>query len=192
VGHDFHFGHKRSGNVPLLAAMGGELGFDVVGMRLVGDDSPESVELSSTRIRTLLSGGEVRQAAELLGRPHEVRGTVDHGDARGRELGFPTANVGVPSEILLPADGIYAGWYEGPHGEVYAAAISLGRRPTFYDNADTSLLEAFLLDYDGDLYGQPAKVRFVERTRGEVKFDSVDALIDQMNHDVDNVRTVLA
>jgi riboflavin kinase/FMN adenylyltransferase len=190
VGHDFHFGHKRSGNVPMLAAMGGELDFDVLGMRLVGDDA--GTEVSSTRIRGLLADGDVRKAASLLGRPHEVRGTVDHGDARGRELGFPTANVGVPSEILLPADGIYAGWYEGPEGETHAAAISLGRRPTFYDNVDTSLLEAYLLDFDGDLYDQPAKVRFVERMRGEVKFDSVDALIDQMNHDVANVRTVLA
>ncbi|MDQ1404140.1 MAG: riboflavin kinase / adenylyltransferase [Actinomycetota bacterium] len=191
VGHDFHFGHQRAGNVPLLAAMGGELGFDVVGMRLVDDGTAESAEVSSTRIRQLLQQGLVREASALLGRPHEVRGQVGRGDARGRELGFPTANVVVPSEILLPADGIYAGWYERPGGQVHPAAISLGRRPTFYDDAETSLLEAFLLDFDGDLYDEPARVRFVERMRGEVKFDSVDALVDQMNHDVDNVRTAL-
>jgi riboflavin kinase/FMN adenylyltransferase len=189
VGHDFHFGHKRSGNVPMLAAMGGELGFDVLGMRLVGDDA--GTEVSSTRIRGLLTEGDVRQAATLLGRPHEVRGQVDHGDARGRDLGFPTANVGVPSEILLPADGIYAGWYERPGGEVHPAAVSLGRRPTFYESAETSLLEAYLLDFSGDLYDEPARVRFVERLRGEVKFDSVDDLIAQMAVDVDNARTVL-
>jgi riboflavin kinase/FMN adenylyltransferase len=133
----------------------------------------------------------VTEAAALLGRPHEVRGTVELGDKRGRELGFPTANVGVPAEIQLPADGIYAGWYERPDGSVHPAAISLGRRPTFYEHADMSLLEAYLLDFDGELYGERAKVRFVERLREEAKFDSVDALITQMGKDVDQARSLL-
>jgi riboflavin kinase/FMN adenylyltransferase len=97
----------------------------------------------------------------------------------------------MPADVLLPADGIYAGWYERPDGEVHAAAMSLGRRPTFYADAELSLLECYLLDFEGDLYGQPAKVRFVERLRGEVKFDSVDALIEQMGRDVQEARQLL-
>ena len=190
VGHDFHFGRNRGGNVPMLQEMGAELGFDVLGINLVADDDKSEV-VSSTRIRNLLGEGDVAGAARLLGRPHEVRGTVQHGDERGRELGFPTANVAVPADVLLPADGIYAGWYERPDGHVHAAAMSLGRRPTFYEDAELSLLECYLLDFDDDLYDEPAKVRFVQRLRGEVKFDSVDDLIAQMSRDVDEARTIL-
>jgi riboflavin kinase / FMN adenylyltransferase len=191
VGHDFHFGRDRGGNVPMLQEMGAELGFDVLGINLVADDG-ESEVVSSTRIRKLLAAGDVAGAARLLGRPHEVRGVVQHGDARGRELGFPTANVAVPDDVLLPADGIYAGWFERPDGTVHAAAMSLGRRPTFYADAALSLLECYLLDFEGDLYDQPAKVRFVARLRGEAKFDSVEALIEQMAKDVDDARTCLS
>ena len=192
VGHDFHFGRNRGGNVPMLQEMGAELGFDVLGINLVADDDPERGEVvSSTRIRGLLADGDVAGAALLLGRPHEVRGQVQHGDKRGRELGFPTANVAVPADVLLPADGIYAGWYERADGTVHAAAMSLGRRPTFYEDAHLSLLECYLLDFDGDLYDEPAKVRFVQRLRGEVKFDSVDELVAQMSKDVDEARTLL-
>ena len=189
VGHDFHFGHRRRGNVALLQAMGAELGFDVLGISLVGDgDDP----VSSTRIRALLAAGDVEGAAALLGRPHEVRGRVVKGDDRGRQLGFPTANVAVPAEILLPADAIYAGWYERPVGAVHRAAISLGRRPTFHDHADASVLEAHLLDFEGDLYGEEAKVRFVTRLRGEERYDSVEALVAQMACDVLATRDALA
>lgn len=192
VGHDFHFGRNRGGSVPMLQEMGAELGFDVLGINLVADDDPDHGEVvSSTRIRNLLGEGDVAGAALLLGRPHEVRGKVQHGDKRGRELGFPTANVAVPADVLLPADGIYAGWYERPDGKVHAAAMSLGRRPTFYEDAALSLLECYLLDFGGDLYDEPAKVRFVQRLRGEVKFDSVDALVEQMSKDVDEARTLL-
>ena len=190
VGHDFHFGHGRRGNVPFLQRMGADHGFDVLGISLVADGGNEAV--SSTRIRKLLTEGSVEEAATLLGRPHEVRGTVEHGDARGRDLGFPTANVAVPAAMCLPADGIYAGWYERPDGSVHPTAISLGRRPTFYETADASLLEAYLLDFDGDLYGEAAKVRFVRRLRGELKFDSVDALVEQMGADVDATREALS
>jgi len=189
VGHDFHFGHNRGGNVPLLQRMGAELGFDVVGIKLVSAAAGEAV--SSTRIRVLLAEGKVDEAAELLGRPHEVRGVVTPGDARGRDLGFPTANVAVPSDIVLPADGIYAGWYERPDGSVYAAALSIGRRPQFYADAQASLLEAYLLDFDGDLYGEPARVRFVCRLRGEARFESVEGLVAQMGRDVAQTRTAL-
>jgi riboflavin kinase / FMN adenylyltransferase len=117
---------------------------------------------------------------------------VSHGDGRGAsELGMPTANVSVPGNVLLPADGIYAGWYERPNGEVHPTAISLGRRPTFYRNAPFSLLEAHLLDFSGDLYDEPARVRFVTWLRGEVRFDTVDALIAQMNRDCDDARRLL-
>ena len=190
VGADFHFGHRRGGNVALLEQMGTDLGFEVVGLGLVapqGDHEP----FSSTRVRGALANGDVAIAARLLGHPHEVRGTVVQGDQRGRELGFPTANVAVPEEICLPADGIYAGEYCGPDGVRRPPAISLGRRPTFYEDAEHSLLEAHLLDFDGDLYGQPAAVRFVERLRGEQRFDSVDALVEQMGKDVEATRRLI-
>ena len=107
-----------------------------------------------------LAGGQVELAAELLGRPFEARGVVVVGDQRGRLLGFPTANVEVPNAVCVPADGVYAGWYERPNGEVHQCALNLGRRPTFYEHADHSLLEAHLLDFEGDIYGERAEVRF--------------------------------
>ncbi len=192
VGRDFHFGRGRRGTVGLLAEMGATLGFDVVGLQLVevpGIDGP----VSSTAVRRRVVEGDVAGAAALLGRPFELRGVVEAGDGRGgRQLGFPTANVAVAPEIQVPADGIYAGWYERPERSVHAAAISVGRRPTFYDRAESSVVEAYLLDFDGDLYGQPARLRFVERLRGEERFDSVDALVAQMALDVDATRKVLA
>jgi riboflavin kinase/FMN adenylyltransferase len=176
--------------------MGEERGFEVVGLGLVdeaGDSSHGPGEaVSSTRIRNLLTEGRVSEAAALLGRPHEVRGVVQRGDGRGGAvLGFPTANIAVPREILLPADGIYAGHYERPDGSVHAAAISLGRRPTFYEHADSSLLEAYLLEFSGDLYGEGAKVRFVTRLRGEERFDSPEALAAQMAKDIEATRAAL-
>jgi riboflavin kinase/FMN adenylyltransferase len=147
--------------------------------------------VSSTAIRRSLAAGDVVAAAAGLGRHHEVRGVVSHGDKRARDLGYPTANVAAPDDIQLPADGIYAGWYERPDGEVHPAAISLGRRPTFYEDAHTSLLEPHLLDFDGDLYGEVARVRFVERLRAEERFDSVDDLVAQMGRDCDAARLIL-
>jgi riboflavin kinase/FMN adenylyltransferase len=194
VGADFHFGNQRRGNVALLSAMGSECGFEVVGIPLVEAESggvPENIVYSSTVIRRLLTDGRVEAAAELLGRPHEVRGPVLEGDRRGRDLGFPTANVAVPEEVCLPADGIYAGTFRGDDGADRPAAISLGRRPTFYAGGGHRLLEAHLLDFDGDLYGQAAAVRFVVRIRDEERFDSVAALIEAIQGDVDAVRTAL-
>jgi riboflavin kinase/FMN adenylyltransferase len=194
VGEDFHFGHRRSGDVGLLRTMGAELGFEVIGHELVGIDGPagDAGPVSSTRIRRALTDGDLASANAMLGRPHEVRGIVGHGDARARDLGFRTANVAVPESICLPADGIYAGWYFTPDGARNPTAISLGRRPTFYEFADTSLLEAHLISFDGDLYGQPARVQFVEHLRDELKFDSVEALIEQMGSDVAQAARVLA
>jgi riboflavin kinase/FMN adenylyltransferase len=191
VGHDFHFGHKREGNVAFLERVGPSLGFEVAGVDLYAADGSGDV-VSSTLVRTALASGDVRLAAALLGRPHLVRGTVVRGDARGRELGFPTANIAFAPELCLPAEGIYAGWYTRPDGSRYAAAIGFGRRPTFYDAAAAPLLEAYLLDFDGDLYGEEAVVEFVERLRGELRFDDVDALVAQMRDDVAATRDVLS
>jgi riboflavin kinase / FMN adenylyltransferase len=190
VGADFHFGRARGGDVALLQRMGAELGFEVLGVGL--EAAPGGTIYSSTRIRELLAEGDVDGAAALLGRPHEVRGTVVEGDRRGRELGYPTANVAVPGRVCLPADGIYAGTFIGADGVERMTALSLGRRPTFYDAADASLLEAYVLDFDGDLYGQAARVRFMSRLRGEVKFDSVDALVGQIERDVADTRRALS
>jgi len=193
VGEDFHFGRNRRGNVALLRELGTDLGFDVVGLGLLrGPDS--SAPVSSTAVRRVVAGGDVAGAASLLGRAYEVRGTVVHGDHRGRLLGYPTANVAVPPEILLPGDGIYAGWYldgQGTDATSNAAAISVGRRLTFYESAEAPVLEAHLVDFAGDLYGRPARVRFVSRLRGDVRFDSADALVAQMAIDVEDARRSL-
>ncbi|HEX9529806.1 MAG TPA: bifunctional riboflavin kinase/FAD synthetase [Acidimicrobiales bacterium] len=189
VGHDFHFGHNRRGNVQMLTSMGSEYGFDVLGLTLLAQGREP---VSSTRIRRLLADGEVEEAALLLGRPHEVRGRVVAGDGRARDWQFPTANIDVAPDVCLPADGIYAGWYQRPDRTVLAAAISLGTRPTFYERAERSLLEAHLLDFAEDLYGEPARVRFVRRLRREEKFGSEGELVEQIRRDVEETRRVLA
>jgi riboflavin kinase/FMN adenylyltransferase len=191
VGADFHFGHRRRGNVALLREMGAVHGFEVDGIELVASGKQGARSVSSTSIREALAKGDLDDANRMLGRPHEVRGVVQEGDRRGRELGFPTANVAVPSTIQLPADGIYAGWFVRDDGSEQPAAISLGRRPTFYEDQPFSLLEAHLLDFSGDLYGEEVAVRFVARLRGEERFHSVDELVDQMKRDVARAREVL-
>ena len=193
VGADFHFGKDRRGNVALLERMGARFGFEVVGIDLVraaGGD-PGVLVYSSTLVRQRLAEGDVRGAAEILGRVHEVEGTVVQGDRRGRELGFPTANVAVPEETCLPAGGIYAGTFTGTDGVARPTAISLGHRPTFYSDQAYLLLEAYLLDFSGDLYGQAASVGFVERIRAEERFDSVEALVAAMHRDVEAARRLL-
>jgi riboflavin kinase/FMN adenylyltransferase len=196
VGEDFHFGHGRKGNVALLQEMGSTAGFEVdgVSLRADGAGSKSGAEpISSTRVRSLVAAGRVEEAAVLLGRPHQVRGEVVPGDRRGgTELGFPTANVAVPTGICLPSAGIYAGWYERPDGTRREAAVSVGRRPTFYGDDGDLLVEAHLLDFTGDIYGEEARVSFVSRLRDEVAFDSVEALIEQMERDVAVTRTTLA
>jgi len=196
VGEDFHFGRRRRGNVELLRAMGGTLGFDVVHLALM-PAADGMAPVSSTAIRHLLGTGDVAGAAVLLGRAYQVRGRVEQGDRRGRELGYPTANVAVPADILLPAAGIYAGWFVHPGGlrpgglARHAAAISVGRRPMFHDPASPVVLEAYLLDFSGDLYGQPARVDFAHHMRDEERFTSVDALVAQIGRDVSATRSLL-
>jgi riboflavin kinase/FMN adenylyltransferase len=196
VGEDFHFGHQRRGNVELLESMGATAGFEVVGIELVDVDGAVAAldedRVSSTAIRMALREGRLDAANTMLGRSYEVRGVVVDGDKRARDLGFPTANLRVPDDVCIPADGIYAGWYARPDGVLRPAAISLGRRPTFYDDADRSLLEAHVLDFDGDLYGEVARVLFAARLRDELKFDSVDALVTQMSADVAETRRTLS
>jgi riboflavin kinase/FMN adenylyltransferase len=192
VGDDFHFGHHRDGNVRLLTDLGARLDFAVEPLPLVPRGDAIEEPITSTAIRRALAGGDVEVAARMLGRPHEVRGKVVMGDQRGRLLGFPTANVEVPNAVCLPADGVYAGWYERPDGIEHCCAINLGRRPTFYEHADHSLLEAHLLDFDDDLYGEPAKVRFGHFLRSERKFEGVEAIRAQLVHDVAHARELLA
>jgi riboflavin kinase/FMN adenylyltransferase len=197
VGEDFHFGHGRKGNVALLTELGRQYGFEVVGATLTGasltgDGRTDAV--SSTRIRTLVAEGDVIGAAQLLGRPHEVRGPVVHGDGRGGpELGFPTANLQIGDDIALPADGIYAGFFTRADGTEHPAAISVGRRPTFYEPGTAPVLvEAYLLHFEGDLYGELSRVSFVRRLRGDQKFDSVAELIAQMHEDAAEAERVLS
>jgi riboflavin kinase/FMN adenylyltransferase len=156
----------------------------------LGTGRPELV--TAERIMGLLRRGAVDAAATLLGRPFEVRGRVSHGDARGRTLGFPTANIPIPADLALPGDGVYAGRYLRANGECHLTAISLGRRPTFYELSGSRLLEAHLLDFDGDLYGEMGTVAFERRLRGQRKFDSVEALVTQLHLDVARTRTLLA
>jgi riboflavin kinase/FMN adenylyltransferase len=193
VGSDFHFGYRRHGDVPLLQRMGAELGFETIGLGLVAPDDPAAVTpYSSTGVRELLGAGDVRGAAAILGRPHEVRGPVEHGDGRGRGLGFPTANVSVPERIALPVEGVYAGTFSAADGVERPAALSIGRRPTFYADHGLLLLEANVLDFDADLYDQPARVKFLHRLRGQERFERVDDLVAQMRRDVEATRRLLA
>lgn len=189
-GEDFHFGHRRKGDVALIAAQAASLGLKAVTVPLLHDDETGEV-ISSTLVRAALAAGRVEDAARLLDRLHEVRGVVEHGDARGRTIGFPTANVAVPGAAALPADGVYAGWYVGPDGTPRPAAVNIGRRPTFYDENGLLLVEAHLLDFDGDLYGQHAAVRVVKRLRDEVRFSGIEALVEQLGRDVATAREVL-
>lgn len=154
------------------------------------DGHPGAV--SSSAAREVVGRGDVALATTLLGRPHEVRGVVEQGDARGRTIGFPTANVTVPGETLLPRNGVYAGLYVGTDGVARPSAINVGRRPTFYDESGLLLVEAHVIDFDGDLYGERASVRFVQRLRDEQRFDGIDALVAQLRSDVDAARVVLS
>jgi len=202
VGADFRFGRGGAGNPDLLRELGPEFGFEV---HVVDDvraiDAGRRV--SSTWVRELLDAGDVADAARLLGRPHAVRGEVVHGLKRGRELGFPTANLSADLEGFVPAEGVYAGWLvdEGMPGDEastprssvrYPAAISIGTNPTF-DDVHVRQVEAYVLDEtDLDLYGHTVEVEFVSRIRGMVAFQGVDALIAQMTDDIVRVRQELA
>ena len=189
VGANFRFGNRAAGDVSLLRDVGEGRGFLVEGVEL--DGGPQV--WSSTYIRSCLAAGDVAGATEALGRPFVVRGVVVQGDQRGRELGFPTANVPTPVEGAAPADGVYAGWLTRlDSGETYPAAISVGTNPTFEGERERRI-EAYVLDRDDlDLYGAEVEVAFVERLRGMVKFQGMDALVETMRDDVRRAREILA
>ena len=189
VGEDFRFGHKAAGDVQLLGKLGEKYDFTTEGMPLLIADG---ATLSSTSIRHMLADGDVAAAARALGRPHRVEGVVVRGHQRGRALGFPTANLESPPHTAIPADGIYAGWLaslngDGHDAQRWPAAISIGTNPTFGEGEQT--VEAHALDRDDlDLYGVHAAIDFAVRLRGTLRFDSVDALVEQMRDDVNRAR----
>jgi len=186
-GPNFRFGHRASGNVQLLAELGGQYGFetDLLDLTVTGSLG-ESMPFSSTLTRRLVAEGDVSGAAEVLGRPHRVEGTVVRGAQRGRELGYPTANVETLPHTAIPADGVYAGWLTAD-GERMPAAISVGTNPTFDGTART--VEAYAIDRIGlDLYGLHVSVDFLAYLRGMEKFDTIDALLDRMATDVKQAR----
>jgi riboflavin kinase/FMN adenylyltransferase len=187
VGSDFRYGTKGGGNVETLTAAGIHYGFEV---HLVDDvRAREGRRASSTWIREELAAGHIREATELLGALPSVRSTVVHGEMRGRELGFPTANLKPDPEGLIPADGVYAGWLT-VDGVTYPAAISVGNNPTF-EGVPARQVEAYVLDQDIDLYGKTVEVAFVDRVRGMTKFDGIDELIAGIGSDVLRVREIL-
>lgn len=192
VGEDFHFGAGRAGDVEGLRSIGQRRGFEVIALELVRHAATASAPVSSTEIRRALATGEVGRAAEMLGRPFEMRGVVESGDQRGRQIGFPTANLPMPTSMARPADGVYAGRVRRIDGSVFGCAINIGRRPTFYDGVEQSLLEAHLIDFDGDLYGEQLGVSFLGRLRGERKFDGIGALVEQLRDDVNAARALVA
>ena len=201
VGRNFRFGHRAAGDVDLLAELGRELGFDVTAVDLAplpGLAAPSAdgaaMAVSSTQIRALVAGGDVAAAALALDRPHRVSGVVIRGDQRGRELGYPTANLDVDQTMAVPADGVYAARIRvaGEPGQWRAAAVSIGTNPTF--DGEERRVEAFVIDApdDYDVYGQWADVDFVERIRGMVRFDSIEDLVTGMGVDVERSRQILS
>ncbi|WP_353950533.1 bifunctional riboflavin kinase/FAD synthetase [Knoellia sp. S7-12] len=193
VGVDTRFGYKNSGDVATLLELGRAHGFDVIALEDVG----EGERWSSTSVRNALAEGDVAAAARVLGRPHRVVGTVVHGHHRGREMGYPTANLSPDSAGLVPAEGVYAGWLTrldleaGEPDRTMPSAISIGTNPTF-DTMDRRTVEAYVLDRDDlDLYDERVVVEFVEHIRPTLRFDSIDDLLVAMSKDVEQCRAVL-
>lgn len=190
LGRDFRFGARGAGDATLMRTLGDKFGFtvDVIDDVLSAEDDRR---ISSTWIRELLDTGDVAGAAELLGRSHVVEGEVVHGLKRGRELGFPTANLSPQAQGDVPEDGVYAGWLTTADGTRFPAAISVGINPTF-DDVEMRQVEAYVLDETNlDLYGQHVSVEFVDRIRGMVAFQGIPALIEQMTDDVRRTRVIL-
>ena len=184
VGDNFRFGARAAGDTAALTALGTELGFTVDTVPLVSSAVPGDAAggWSSTRIRSSIAAGDMEAAAVMLGRPHRLEGTVVQGDQRGRQLGYPTANVEVTSGVAVPPDGVYAGWLL-VDGVPLAAAVSIGTNPQFAGSERR--VEAYAIGRDDlDLYGVPVAIDLVSRLRGQRVFDSVDALVEQMGRDV--------
>ena len=190
-GYDFQFGKKRLGDCDTLLHMGGARGFGFTAVPKVVDE--DGIVYSSTRVRECLLAGDVRGARHVLGRPFELEGRIEHGDARGRKLGFPTANMHL-GDFLRPATGVYAiraGLDEGLETTWIDGVANFGRRPTFHAEDDV-VLEAHLFDFSGDLYGKHLRVQLVERLRDERKFDGLDALKAQIAKDCEKAREILS
>ena len=185
VGPDFALGHRREGDIPTLKALGQEMGYWVwVVEPAVADDQP----IRSNVLRQLIDTGGVKAAATMLGRLFSLSGKVAKGDGRGRNMGFPTANLAVEPGLLVPGDGIYATWAL-VNEERYQSATSIGVRPTF--GAGPRAVETFIMDFDGDIYGKALTLEFVCRLREEQAFSSVSELVKQMNQDIEQARAVL-
>ncbi|WP_025274057.1 bifunctional riboflavin kinase/FAD synthetase [Haloglycomyces albus] len=184
VGEDFRFGHKAAGDTALLARLGAEWGFDVYPQTLEADTE----SFSSSRVRRLISSGDVEGAAEVLGRPYSISGTVVRGAGRGVDLGFPTANIGHDTHVAVPTDGIYSGWLHVDERRL-PAAVSVGTNPTFGEAERT--IEAYVLDFEEDLYNQRVRLDFAHHLRGQITFDNLDELVKQISDDVTQVRRLL-
>ncbi|MET7867489.1 bifunctional riboflavin kinase/FAD synthetase [Micromonospora taraxaci] len=188
VGANFRFGHRAAGDVALLEQLGRTFGFGVEGGPLVAEDG---TVFSSTYIRSCVDAGDVGAAAAALGRPHRLEGVVVRGDQRGRELGFPTANLLCHRYAAVPADGVYAArLIRRGQREPLMAAVSVGTNPTF--SGRERRVEAYALDFSGDLYGERLALDFVAHLRGQVRYDSIEPLIAQMEQDVTRTRHALA
>ncbi len=193
LGYDSALGKDREGNVPRLTEIGSELGYAVETVPALSD---ESGVISSTAIRKLVTVGKVEEAAKLLGHPYRLQGTVIRGDQRGRTIGFPTANIDYSIDKLIPPNGIYACWaYLGNDTStslsVFKAAVNIGVNPTFTPDKKSINVEAYLLDFDRDIYDETLKLEFAARLRDELKFDSVEALVTQIKRDVKQARILL-
>jgi riboflavin kinase/FMN adenylyltransferase len=186
VGEDFRFGYEAEGSVDTLRLRGAEYGFDVVVTPIV---DIHGTEVRSSAIRAAVASGGVALASSMLGRPFEIEGTVVSGDLRGRTIGFPTANITMPDCLVRPATGVYAVQCE-VDGTQYFGVSNVGTRPTFGGGDET--IEVHLLDTDEDLYGRTMRVQFIDRLRSEQQFESVDALIAQIEMDVAEARTLLS
>src|SRR5690349_13502198 len=187
IGYDFALGKGREGNAARLTEIGSELGYAV---EVVSALSDESGVISSTEIRKLIEIGDVGEAARLLGHPYSLHGPVIHGDARGRTINVPTANIDYPHAKMIPANGIYACWGY-LNGEKYRAAINVGINPTFTPDKQIPNVEAHLLDFEQEIYGEDVKLEFMARLRNELKFDSVDELLEQIWKDIEDSKRVL-
>lgn len=185
-GPDFAVGKDREGDLPALTRLGDELGYTVTVIEPLGQ---EAQKISSSAIRRAVGSGEVAAAARLLGRPFSTKGEVVHGAARGRSLGYPTANLRVDAGLALPGDGIYATRAHTAQG-TFPSAAYVGNQPTF--NGKTRSIELFLLDFQGDLYGDDLEVEWVSKVRDDRRFESQEALVRQMAEDVDRARALLA
>lgn len=188
IGYDFALGKGREGNAPRLAEIGSELGYSVEAVSALGD---ESGVISSTEIRKLVSIGNMEEAAKLLGYPYSMSGEVIHGAGRGKTINFPTANVDYPKEKAAPPNGIYACWARLGN-ERFMAATNIGLNPTFTPERQIPSLEAYLLDFDRDIYGEVMTLEFIARLRDEIRYTTVEALIDQIHDDVKQTRKVLS